>query len=108
MHNIELFHHKKKYAEYVSSRFEADLQIRTDYHRLWLPCTTLKRFNTRTWLLQKPVVSVSKHTLFQINADDNKLFVFKDNIETFQNQNMEADLFKSVQIIIGFGCHEQH
>ena len=38
-----------------------------------------------------------------------------DSIETFQNQNMvtaqtvgfrfEADLFKSVQIIIGFDCH---
>ena len=41
-----------------------------------------------------------------------------DNIETFQNQNMvaaetvgftfEADLVKSVQIFIGFGCHGPH
>ena len=69
--------------------------------------------NTETFQYKKMVVaetggfSFEAH-FFQISTDDNKFFVSKDNIETFQNQNMEADLFKSVQIIIGFGCHEQH
>ena len=41
-----------------------------------------------------------------------------DNIEMYHNKKkvaaetvgfkFEADLFKSVQIIIGFGCHEQN
>ena len=38
------------------------IKIRTEYPRLWLSWTTLRRFNVRKRLLQKPLVSYLKQT----------------------------------------------
>ena len=80
MDNTKTFHNKEKVvAETVGFRFESDL-----------------------FLSAPNIISV----------------VVVDNVETSQNQNMvaaetvgfrfEADPFKSEQIVIGYGCHEQH
>ena len=93
------------------------LQISTDYHWLLLSCTTLKRFTTRKWFLQKPLFFFTSEQICSNQYRWSQAFVVMDNTETFQHQYMvaaesvgfrfEADLFKSVQLIIGFGCHGQ-
>ena len=120
------FHHKKVVvAEVVGFGFEADVfesvpmifRFNTDVFWLWLSWTTLRRFTQRRWLLQKPLVLDSKHTSSNQYRCWLVLFVI-DNLEMFHHNKMvfagtiglwlEADLFKSVPTILGFGCHEQH
>ena len=76
----------------------------------------MRRFTIRKWWLQKPLVSDSKQTVSNQYRWSYSLVVM-DNIETLQNKTtvaaeivgvrFEADLFKSLLMFLGFGCHGQ-
>ena len=93
------------------------LQISTDVPRIKLSWTALRRFTMRKWLLQKLAVSNSKKTSSH-QYRSYRVFCAMDNIETFQHEKIfavenvgvrfEADLFKSVQMILDCCCHWQH
>ena len=77
----------------------------------------IETFHNKKIVLQKPLVSYLKQTFSNQHRSSSAL-AFMDNIETFHNEKnvvaetvgfrLEADLFKSVQIIQGFCCHGQH
>ena len=77
----------------------------------------IETFHHKKIVLQKPLVSYLKQTSSTQHRSSSALAVM-DNIETFHNEKnvvaetvgfrLEADLFKSVQIVQGVGWHRQH
>ena len=117
MDNIQTFHYKRMVtAETVGFRFEQDLFLVPIIIGFGSHAQILKRFTTRTWLLQSTLASGSKQT----SSNHYRLsyaFVVMHNIETFHNEKMvvaetvgfrfKADFINSVQMITGFCCHGQ-
>ena len=76
-----------------------------------------KTFHNKKWLPQKLLVSDSKQTS-SIQYRSYKALAVMDNIEMFHHKKMvaadifdfrfEAHLFKSVLMIPGFGCQNEH
>ena len=77
----------------------------------------IETLHNKIWLLQKALVSYSKHTSLNQYRSSNAL-AGMDNIDTFHHKKIvaaetvgfifEGDLFKSPSMFLGPGCHEQH
>ena len=93
------------------------LNICTEYPRLWLSWTTWRRFNIRKRFLQKPLVSYLKQTSSNQYRPSKTLAVLEIIATLHRNRIVvaetvgfwfEADVFKSVPMILHSGCHGQH